>query len=431
MQNLFQRSGVGDGAGGHASQTPEGGGAESANQIDEFRAVVEELRKENPGTTITVIRQMAIKKMTQDRLSGGATNAAGGPPAAHIAHQSPHSRRQSGHDSLAGSDGPGGRRRSYYSSGGSVDEQAHSILNAVRKVGQDAIKTIRHGGGALEEEIDDNQRVLIRRDSENFVLGDTAFDLGDVNSDESDCSSDETDNDEKEGGHAAESMRSIRSTRSIEAEKRAKKKKKKKSKKKGNVKPTHTTSGTQDASTSVRSRRHAGKCAATSMRSIDENFVDDDDCYDGANGVYGTRRGSNGSGGGAMAGDYYPRRRSSDGAGGGDGGDAARSDRSIDVAPGEFVCTWKHTRRRSTGSSFSGAGDSHGSGMSFDDSFGDGLICGFGTRRGSTSDNRDVEKDMKKLNLQGTTKGSTGAVAAAASTASGKKGAAKNPYLPF
>ena len=108
-------------------------------------------------------------------------------------------------------------------------------------------------------------------------------------------------------------------------------------------------------------------------------------------------------------------------------GDVTRSERSLNMTPGEFVCEWKHTRRASTGSSFSG-GDSHGSGLSFDDSYGDGsLICGFGTRRGSTgSKSPGLEQEMKGMEISGK-KGS----AAKASSSSRKKGAAKNPYLQF
>ena len=92
MQNLFQRSGVADGAGG-ASHTNVGGsgiesaggagGSDASNQIDEFRAVVDQLRKENPGMSITAIRQMAIKKMTRDRLnwSSSANAKPATPPA--------------------------------------------------------------------------------------------------------------------------------------------------------------------------------------------------------------------------------------------------------------------------------------------------------------------------------------------------------------
>ena len=467
MQNLFQRSGVADGAGG-APQTHVGGGAESAggaggggdaaNQIDEFRAVVDQLRKENPGMTITAIRQMAIKKMTQDRLNWSSANASGlqggQRSAAHIANQSSHlSNNLSGHASsslAAMGDGGGGGRRRISERSGSGDEQAQSILDAVRKVGQDAIKNIRQGG-TLEEEIDENKRVLMRRGSEEYISRDT-------DSDESDYS-DETDSDE-DGGHAAESMRSIRSTRSIEAEKRAKKKKKKKHKKKKSSKPSSvsakdnstkkmektrpggsepnasesarsmlsihekdTTFGSQDASTSVRSRQqrrssYTGKCAATSMKSISENFADDNADYE-----YSTRRGSNESGG-PVAGDYYPRRSSNEG---GAVGDVTRSERSLNMTPGEFVCEWKHTRRASTGSSYSG-GDSHGSGLSFDDSYGDGsLICGFGTRRGSTgSKSPGLENEMEEMKIRGK-KGP----AAEASSSSRKRGAAKNPYLQF
>ena len=339
-------------------------------------------------------------------------------------------------------DGGGGRRRISERSG-SGDEQTQSILDAVRKVGQDAIKTIRQGGAALEEEIDDANRVLMRRGSDSYVPNET-------DSDESDYS-DETDS-EEEGGHAAESMRSIRSTRSIEAEKRAKKEnmqKKKKSskpssvsikdkstgsKKKKKTRPDDsestrsmlsinekdTTFGSHDASASVRSRRqrrssYTGKCAATSMKSISENFAEDDADYE-----YRTRRGSNESGG-PMAGDYYPRRSSNE------GGDVTRSERSLNMTPGEFVCEWKHTRRASTGSSFSG-GDSHGSGLSFADSYGDGsLICGFGTRRGSTgSKSQGLEQEMNGMKISGK-EGS----AAEASSSSRKKGGAKNPYLQF
>ena len=459
MQNLFQRSGVTDGAGG-ASQTNVGGGTESAgtgggdaaNQIDEFRAVVDQLRQENPGMTITAIRQMAIKQMTQDRLNWSSANASGlqggQSSAAHIAHQSSNlGSSYSGHasSSLAAMGDRGGGRRRISERSGSGDEQTQSILDAVRKVGQDAIKTIRQGG-ALEEEIDDANRVLMRRGSDSYIPNET-------DSDESDYS-DETDS-EEEGGHAAESMRSIRSTRSIEAEKRAKKKnrqKKKKSskpssvsikdksaggKKKKKTRPDgsestrsmlsinekDTTFGSHDASTSVRSRRqrrssYTGKCAATSMKSISENHADDDADYE-----YRTRRGSNESGG-PMAGDYYPRRSSIEN---GAVGDVTRSERSLNMTPGEFVCEWKHTRRASTGSSYSG-GDSHGSGLSFDDSYGEGsLICGFGTRRGSTgSKSPGLEKEMKGMEISGR-KGS----AADASSSSRKKGAGKNPYLQF
>ena len=460
MQSLFQRSGVTDGAGG-ASQTNVGGGAESAgtggdaaNQIDEFRAVVDQLRQENPGMTITAIRQMAIKQMTQDRLNWSSANASGlqggQGSAAHIANQSSshNMNNLSGHASsslAAMGDRVGGRRRISERSG-SGDEQAQSILDAVRKVGQDAIKTIRQGG-ALEEEIDENKRVLMRRGSEEYVSRDT-------DSDESDYS-DETDS-EEEGGHAAESMRSIRSTRSIEAEKLAKKKnrqKKKKSSKPSSVsmkdkstgskmkKKTRpdgsesarsmlsinekdATFGSHDASASVRSSRrqrrssYTGKCAATSMKSISENYADDNADYE-----YRTRRSSNESGG-PVAGDYYPRRSSIEN---GAVGDVTRSERSLNMTPGEFVCEWKHTRRASTGSSFSG-GDSHGSGLSFDDSYGDGsLICGFGTRRGSTgSKSPGLEKEMDGMKISGK-KGS----AAEASSSSRKKGATKNPYLQF
>ena len=173
MQSLFHRPGVADGAGGEESGN--GGGDNSANQIDEFRAIVEELRKENPNRSITAIRQMAIKKMTQDRLTwGAANNNASGLQAdqhqygaAHIANESLRQSNYGGHAKpfrATTDDRPGGDRRRR-----SSGDLAQSIMDAVCKVGQDAIKNIQQGG-ELEEEIPESRRVLMRRSSMNHVV---------------------------------------------------------------------------------------------------------------------------------------------------------------------------------------------------------------------------------------------------------------------